>query len=293
MYSYIIRTLDPIPYNPRETIYVQWPLLKRFRRWLWGPVFRICDTGWFGLKPLRTHILICGYQRSGTTMLLAMMEYAMPDARQFNREISGWRAATWEWRNHPVMISKVPRDILNLHRLRNFYARRKAKLKTIIMVRDPRDVLTSNHAAHDRRYFQDIEQWRMLHNYCRAYRDDPEVLFIRYEDFTADVPAMQKRIEEFTGEKMYRPFEDFHTTGGKGFDTRPLNGVRPVDRSGIGRWRSAQHRERMEEVLAKVPDFAEILVELGYEKDGAWVEAWRGEIGNSRDATPSRGSAGT
>src|SRR3954469_23077934 len=98
--------------DPHETIWSQWGRLKRTRRYLRGFLYRLPDTGLLGLTPLRTHILICGYQRAGTTLLQAMAEHALPNARRFGHEISGWRAATFAPRNHAVLISKVPNDLL-------------------------------------------------------------------------------------------------------------------------------------------------------------------------------------
>jgi hypothetical protein len=265
--------MDNTASNPDETIYSNWPALKRFRRRLIAPIYRLSDTGLFGLRKLRTHIVICGYQRSGTTLLLAMLEHALPHAKQFHKEISGWRAATWCWRNHEVMVSKVPRDILKLHQLRNFYRNRQAKLKAIVLVRDPRDVLTSNHASHARRYFQDLEEWKSLHAAFRTQKDQPDVLVIKYEDLVADVPAIQKRIDNFTGEKMSRPFGEFHQNKKEEFDATALNGIRPVDRKGIGRWRAPEHVDRIREILQQVPDLPAILIELGYEKDDSWALA--------------------
>lgn len=277
-----------------RTIYDEWPPLKRFRRRLIAPIYRISDTGLFGLKKLRTHIIICGYQRSGTTLLLAMMEHALPGAKQFHKEISGWRAATWCWRNHELMVSKVPRDVLKLSGLRNFYRNRKARFRAIVMVRDPRDVLTSNHVLHDRKYFQDLEEWKMLHAAVMAQKDRPDVMLLKYEDLVADVAGTQQRIEEFTGEKMARPFAEFHENKNEQFDTSALNGIRPVDRKGIGRWRSPEHRERMREILEAVPNFPQILIDLGYEQDATWTAALSEETArlNQSGDTPRDGAAG-
>src|SRR5262252_3756205 len=116
----------------------QWPLLKRLRRQLTMPLFRVADTGLFGLTPLRKHILICGFPRSGTTMLQLMIENGIPEAKRFGRETGGWRAATYCLRNHAKAITKVPHDVFRLSPLRNFYATRDVDLKIILMLRDPR-----------------------------------------------------------------------------------------------------------------------------------------------------------
>lgn len=269
--------LPPERPNMREGIWAGYPVMTQLRRRIKGAFCRLPDTGLFGLTPLKKHILICGYGRSGSTMLLAMMEYALPKAKGFGREIRAWRAATYAWRNHEVVISKLPGDIFCLHRLRNFYKNRKAELKVIMLVRDPRDQLTSRHVATGpNAYFQDIKTWRILHGYYRMYKNDPDVLVVRYEDMVGDTEGVQRRIEAFTGEKGERPFAEFYKQASKpGFETTPMNGVRPVDKKTVSRWSADEHRARLEKVLQEVPDLPEILIELGYEKDDAWLDRWR------------------
>jgi hypothetical protein len=220
----------PTVFNPNETIWDEWKGFKGLRRRLRAVIYRLPDTGWFGLTPLRTHILICGYPRSGTTLLLMMMEYALPKARFFGREVAAWRAATFQWRNHAVVISKVPTDIFRLHRIRNFYKTRRAKLKTIIMIRDPRDVLSSHHPDTGREaYFMDFEQWKDVHTDVMRYRNDTDVMLLKYEDLVGDPGAVQARVDAFTGEKSERPYADAHKAKRSDFDTDPLNGVRAMD----------------------------------------------------------------
>ena len=270
---------QPTVFNPEESIWDQFSGLKRLRRRFWATFYRFPDTGWFGLTPLRTHILICGYGRSGTTLLLMMMEYALPKARWFGREKAAWRAATFEWRNHAVVISKVPTDVCRLHRIRNFYKNRKAKLKTIIMIRDPRDVLSSKHPdTGDLKYFQETDQWKQIHTAVMRYRNDPEVFLLRYEELVTDPDAVQARIDAFTGEKSERRYADAHKVERPDFDAPPLMGVRPVEKSGIGRWSKPEHRQRIEEILKLVPELPQILIDLGYEPDTSWLQRWRQNV---------------
>lgn len=266
--------------DERETIGSDWPASRRWRRSLLMPLYRLADSGLPGLCPLETHVLICGFPRSGTTLLLAMLEDAFPDSKHFGREISGWRAATYSWRNHSMLISKVPQDIFKLHQVIRFYRGRRAKLKPIIMVRDPRDVLTSHHVSHDRPYFQDLHEWREYHRYVMYHLNRPAregetaPMLLRYEDLVADVEATQKRVEAFIGRKGERSFADFYKRDRKDFDSRPLNGVRAVEKNLVGRWARDEHRERMREVLRVMPEFPQMLIELGYETDDDWLAAW-------------------
>lgn len=260
--------------DPDEDLFAGFPFVKRTRRRLLSPFFRLPDTGLFGLTPLHTHVHVCGYSRAGTTMLLAMLEHAYPHARIFRREVAGWRAATWSWRNHALMISKMPIDIRILHRLQHFYRHRKAQLKVIIMIRDPRDALTSRHVSHDRPYLQTPTLWRLDHAYVRYHLAHSHVLLVRYEGLVADVEGVQKQIETFIGHPASHPFTTFHqTTQASGFDTRALNGVRPLDDKSIGRWKNPDHIPRLHQILADVPDFSSILHELGYEPSPNWRPA--------------------
>jgi hypothetical protein len=46
-----------------------WPAWQKVRRGFQAPIYRIADTGLFGLTPLETHILICGFPAAGTTLI--------------------------------------------------------------------------------------------------------------------------------------------------------------------------------------------------------------------------------
>jgi hypothetical protein len=264
------------PAKEKETIYQGLSPVRRWRRRLFSYLYRFPDTGWFGLKPLRTHIAICGFRRSGTTLLQMMMEYALPNARRFGREMSAWRAATYQWRNHEVLISKAPDDIFRLDRLLRFYEEQAARLCPIVLIRDPRDVLTSRLAgAEPGRYYLDLAMWRQYRRILQSVLHAPGALFLRYEDLVTDTTAVQRRIDAFTREPSQRSFLDFYNEPRTDFDTLPLNGVRPVDNHSVDRWRRPEHRPRIAALLDADPGFADTLVDLGYETSSDWVQEWR------------------
>ncbi len=273
-----------------ETIWSGLGLRRSLKRRVASMFYCLPDTGVFGLTPLRTHIAVCGYPRSGTTMMLMMLEYALPRAKRFGHEQSGWRAAAAAWRNHAVMVSKAPNDVFKLHRLRNFYGNRGAAFRPILMLRDPRDVLTSRHViTGNERYFVDIPQWKDYTAYIQHYLNDPDVLVVRYEDFVDDVDGWQTRIESFAGERFDRPLNQFFTEERSDFRTRALNGVRPVDTKSVGRWCKPEHRARLDEILCDVPEFPQVLIDLGYEQDQSWTDRLPEPAGSS--ASPARTAA--
>ncbi|HWE03372.1 MAG TPA: sulfotransferase [Tepidisphaeraceae bacterium] len=251
-----------------------WSPLKKLRRSVLMPLFALPDTGIFGLKPLRLHILICGFPRAGTTLLQMMLENAHPEARRFGREVGGWRAATYSIRNHAIVISKVPHDIARLEGLRHYYEGRKARLKIIVMIRDPRDVMTSQRTLDGVfQYCVPPDRWRFHYQHILAQQGKPDVLLVRYEDLVRDVDAQQARIEAFTGEPVTHPFGMFHEIERKDFDTSTLNGLRPVEQSLLNRWRAPKHKARIEDLLRQMPELPQALIDLGYETDDSWVKS--------------------
>jgi hypothetical protein len=259
-----------------ENFYSHLKPAKRFRRQLIAPLFRIADTGLFGLTPLRTHILVCGFPRSGTTLLQMMLENGIPGVRRFGREVGAWRAATYSWRNHAVVISKVPQDIFRLQSLRDFYQQRQAKLRIILMVRDPRDVLTSQRkTGGPTGYCVGPQRWLNYYNAFQSHRSDADVLVVRYEELVSKTAMEQQRIEAFTGETSSRPFTDFHSIDRPDFETNTLNGLRPVEQSLIARWSGSEHRERIRQLLETISVLPEALIQLGYESNDRWISLLR------------------
>jgi hypothetical protein len=246
--------------------------MKRLRRQLLSYLFRFPDTGWLGLKALRTHILICGFRRSGTTLLQMMLEYAHPYARRFGKEVSGWRAATYKWRNHDVVISKAPDDIFRLDALLGFYRNRTARLRPLVLIRDPRDMLTSRHAKTQHgQYAVGFELWRKYRQTVERWLHSPDVLVLRYEDLVTNTQAIQARVDAFTAESSHHRFVDYLKEDRPDFDKLPLNGLRPVDSLSIGRWRHPEYFQCLQTVLKEDTGFAEFLIRLGYESSTDWI----------------------
>jgi hypothetical protein len=68
---------------------------------------------------------------------------------------------------------------------------------------------------------------------------------------------------------------EFHTVERPDFAVQTLNGLRPVEASLLRRWASAEHRPRIEQVLRELPQLPQALIDLGYERDETWTEAYR------------------
>ena len=284
-----LAAFQPVDFS--ETVDADWSAFKRWRRRALSAVYCLPDRGWFGLQPLRDHVLICGFPRSGTSLLQIMLENALPTARRFGREISGWRAATYTWRNHATVISKNPYDIFKLHRVQNLYRNRAARLHPIVTYRDPRDVLCSRHPHLGvGSYFMEVRELREFMKLLRIYRRHEEVLMLNYESLVADPHGVESRIAAFTGMAFDRPLAEYIQEARPDFDTRTLNGLRPIDRASIGQWKQDVHRARVAEVLNDADEVADWLIELGYETSTDWIGAWRASSGPRERLTFSKPS---
>ena len=234
-------------------------------------VLAALDRGLFGLTPLRTHLVMCGFPRSGTTLLQLMVETAYPTARTFHRERAALAAIknTWPGR-HELLITKRPDDIFWLDEVRDRYRERRPKPLFVISVRDPRAVLTSVHAKKPG-YCVPPEKWRATHAHMLYNQQFADVTTIEYRDVVERPRDVQNRLAAFMGVEPEIPFEQYLKSVPSDFDTTALNGVRPLDSSNVDRWRSSKHRARIQQLLHDLPELPDRLIEMGYEADTSWV----------------------
>ena len=137
--------------NAKATTWLS-PVRRRLKR----AALKFVDAGWLGFVPLEAHLVICGFPRSGTTLLQLMVETAYPSARTFGVERSGLGAANNDFPgNARMIISKRPDDIFWIDEIRDSYAWRgtKTRIRFIVSVRDPRAILTSVHGMNRMRVF--------------------------------------------------------------------------------------------------------------------------------------------
>jgi len=266
---------EPILPPPRPAFFRQRhdppKLLTPLRRRLRQVYIRAAERGWFGLVPFETHVVICGFPRSGTTMLQLMFETSAADAKAFGRERSALGVARYTWPGrHRTLISKKPDDIFIVDEVRAYYAQSATKVRFVLSTRDPRAVLTSRHVSKPG-YTVPTEKWLAVDQHIRYQRRFPDVMVVDYQETIDDPQGVQDRLVAFTGASSRARFDEFHSAVPAEFDTRALNGVRPIDRRSIDKWRAPEHRERIQQILREIPDLPQRLIEGGYEPDAAWT----------------------
>lgn len=241
---------------------------------LFRPLVKLQDSGKLPATPLRQHVVVCGFPRSGTTLFQLMIESCVAGIKTFGRERRALEFAKYGRRTHACVMTKRPKDIFLIQELRDFYASHPAEVQFIVMHRDPRAVLTSVHFSRPGEYFVTTNQWQHIYRHWKwAFKAD-DVLSIRYEDVVRGTDVVESRFVKQTGWSVSRPFRDFHSNVPIGFDGRALNGLRELDESNVLRWRDSRHRDRMRALLQELPELPDVLIEMGYETDDSWTHEY-------------------
>jgi hypothetical protein len=246
------------------------PLRRLFARAVIGAI----DSGWTGRTPLRTHLVVCGFPRGGTTLMSLMLQVAYTGAKAFRKERAAIRAAYLTDRNHALMISKRPDDIFYLEPLRAIYARRRPNVRFLLMMRDPRAVLTSVHSSKKGQYYVSPKRWSGIYERIRENAGKEDCLLVRYEDLVTSIDDVQRVVTRFIGEEPEVPFNEYLDHVPPGFRSTALNGLRALDANAMNKWRDPKHAPRIRSLLIALPDLPRILVELGYERDTSWAQAY-------------------
>ncbi len=216
--------------------------------------------------------MISGFPRGGTTLLQAMCETCVEDARVFGEEVDARVAAKYALRNHRFMVTKRPDDLFFFDEIRGIYAKRPADVRFILLKRDPRAVLTSRHKKGSGDHYVSIGRWRAFYEHWQYQCSNPDVCVVAFEDLVTSTDEVQMRLQEHTEWQVKRPFAEFHRSMDDSFDAAALNGVRPVDASAITRWQSPKHKPYLRELLRKdLKELPQVLIDMGYENSTEWT----------------------
>lgn len=229
------------------------------------------DRGWFGRTPLDTHLVVCGFPRAGTTLVDLVVRHCVADVWGWPEEVPGLLAAVDANRDHRFMCTKDPRDVHRLDALRGHYASNPGRLHAVVVVRDPRDVLTSTHDGYppSRGYYCEPDRWRRVWRAVRGVEDDADVTLVRYEDLVRRPEVVQEALTATLGWDLRRPFARYHegvveeATHLDAMTRGALGGLRPLDDSSIGRWRDPLHAARLRRCRAILPELGEAVARFG------------------------------
>jgi len=151
---------------------------------------------------------------------------------------------------------KSPANIRHIDKILDLF---QEEVRILHIIRDPRDVLTSEHPDPKRSgdFYVAPERWVNDVEAGLAYEEHPCVMSLYYEDLVLDTDPTIDRICEFIGEERVKEMDDW--AGNSAWE----GGVKPMYHSSIGKWKKEGNEDRIREVLA-YPGLLELMQRCGY-----------------------------
>ena len=201
--------------------------------------------------------------RSGTTLLTELMFACFDIDAACAHESSVFKRPIQEFQ---IYCSKDPNDLSSVH----WALRLDPTLWVICLIRDPRDVIVSMHAANPKKYCTNLGVWKHGFSSSRRLREHPRVLTLRYEDLVRNPLETQRTIQnQLCFLEPLSSFADFERIALPTPEAgRAMNGLRPIAQDRIGTWRL--NKNRLVAQIAKHGSIGSILQEVGYEMDDSW-----------------------
>lgn len=289
----------PLPLSERiaRRCLREWRMLPVRREQTRARLHRLLHPG----APPRRQIVVCGFPRSGTSLLYNMLAVALPDFAHDAFEASALHSI-WRFEDH---LSKLPLDVLRLDAIcrRNLHGKR---IQALVPMRDPRDLVTSIHPNVPGDYFIGWETSyrvglgdasapspvlpgiREIEAALVALAGNPglELVRVRYEDLVRDPDRVQEQLASRLGLGFRARFSEFHRDAARlpyrydaahlrpGADASLARESSAPDPSRAGKWRDPAHRERIRDQFGRHRELLALVRAWGYEENDAWFEAW-------------------
>jgi hypothetical protein len=140
-------------------------------------------------------------------------------------------------------------------------------VKVLWMLRDPRDILTSIHANQPEKYYVTPDRLIKSLQLYGQFKDEPQVLTVRYEELVGNPDAMQGKISQFCQLAESRKFVEAYKFFPRfGENVRAMHSIRPIDTNSVQKWRSnPAHQKHLEQVFAGHPEIISLGRECGYD----------------------------
>ncbi len=159
---------------------------------------------------------------------------------------------------------KTPKNVLFFHRLVKELG---PDARFIHMVRDGRDVITSEHPEGKNRYWSSPERWVQEVTAGREMESHPQVKRIRYEDLVTDYEATLRGLCEFLDEPFSDALLRYPETAnveGSAESNAWFHGRQRPHAGSIGKWKKPELQSRVAELL-QYPGAISLLEHYGYE----------------------------
>ncbi len=193
--------------------------------------------------PATTRILVTGCARSGNTLLSHLIAAGFDGVRLHHDAPHGEALPT------DGAVGRFPRLLTEAARL----LQESPELGVVLMMRDPRDVLTSVHPKNPNTYWVHPTRWIDCAKRIAELVDHPRCLLVRFESLLTKPEAVQEVIADRFGFAIRRQFADcpqhFEASDVEGLQA--MHGARPLDPSRVGAWQSDERKRNYIEWLLK------------------------------------------
>jgi Sulfotransferase domain len=141
------------------------------------------------------------------------------------------------------------------------------EVKILWMLRDPRDVLTSTHPDQPGKFYVTPERWIKSLQLYEQFKDEPQVLTVRYEDLVKQPDVVQAAIAKNFNLLPVRKFVEAHKFFPRFHENvRAMHSIRPIDENSVQKWRkNPQLQQYLRQILAAHPSIVALACECGYD----------------------------
>jgi len=217
---------------------------------------------------MHVHIVGCS-PRSGTSLIHQMIKTCFNNVDACAHEMSFFKSETL---CGDIVCTKSPREIPYV----SWLLRLNPNLYVIYMVRDPRDVVVSQHKKSGNNYYSNLDIWESSEAIRSKLNGRERFFSIKYEDLVSNPNSVQRLlVDKMPFLKAKCKFSEFHQYAETDQGTLlAMNGIRPVTSDSVGRWRN--HLPRLNAQLETSDNISEALISLGYEADTKWEDCLDG-----------------
>ncbi|MDR3505579.1 MAG: sulfotransferase [Acidocella sp.] len=216
----------------------------------------------------RIHII--GPPRSGTTLMHTLFSVCMGVDGVTSREERIWRRMPHGER---VLVTKCPGEERFARPLLKF----DRDLWFVFMLRDPRDLIVSQHGSEPGRYWSNLRTWYEALAVYELIKGHPRFIVVRYEDLVRTPDKVQqnllRRLPFLQNAVPFSRYQEHIPQGVRqsAQTLQAMRGIRAVSSEHVGAWR--QHLPRVKAHISRYPDLPAWLINLGYEQDTGWLKA--------------------
>lgn len=211
------------------------------------------------------HVGVLSNPRSGTSLMVRMLTLGF--------DLSGTTPLFPVSGEDDIYSYRVGPEDLKRYGNKNCYA--------ILVLRDPRSVITSHHPSHDKPFTFDFGDWYENYMKCVRLRSQVNLREVVYEDLLLQPDLTQDHLSRWLGLPTALRFSECASASPKEGLRRceemdaEMGGARPLEPGRAYRWKRPEFTERIEQQLDLYPEMLDILIKLGFEEDATWIYSLR------------------